>query len=44
MTITVAIAFILVCLRVYVRLKIVRKFGKEDSVTLLAMVNILALY
>lgn len=38
MTITVAIALILVALRVYVRLKIVRKFGVEDSVILLAMV------
>ena len=44
MTVTVAVAFILVCLRVYVRLKIVRIFGVEDSVILLAMVYILALY
>lgn len=44
MTVTVAVALILISLRVYVRLKIVRKFGVEDSVILLAMVYTLALH
>ena len=41
-TITSAAALILVSLRMYVRLRIVHKFGVDDAIILLAMVYILA--
>ena len=43
MTVTSAVALVLVLLRVYVRLGIVRKFGADDCTILLAMVRIIAL-
>ena len=43
MAVTSAIALILVLLRVYVRLRIVRRFGADDCTVVLAMVRIIAL-
>ena len=43
MTVTSTIALFLVFLRVYVRLRIVRRFGTDDCTIVLAMVRIMAL-